>query len=74
MEKKWNVIHGFTELTTVSAYMRGEILPAPRGAGTTTEAGDGAGLEVFNTLPIFVHACRLQCGRWSAHATACLRT
>jgi len=54
--------------------MRGEILPAPRGAGTTTEAGDGAGLEVFNTLPIFVHACRLQCGRWSAHATACLRT
>jgi len=51
-----------------------EILPAPRGAGTTAEAGDDAGLDVFNTLPIFAHACRLQCGRSSARATACLRT
>ena len=51
-----------------------EILPAPRGAGTTAEAGDGAGLDVFNTLPIFAHAGRLQSGRSGARTTACLRT
>ena len=33
------------------------------------EAGHGAGLDVFNTLPIVAHACRLQCGRSSARSS-----
>jgi len=31
--------------------MRGEIVPAPLCQGTAIEAGDCAGLDVFNTLP-----------------------
>jgi len=37
--------------------MDGKIFPAPQRDAAPSEAGDGAGLDVFNTLPIFAHAC-----------------
>jgi len=42
--------------------MDGKIFPAPQRGAAPPEAGDGAGLDVFNTLPIFAHACRLRVG------------